>query len=50
VIFRDAIEHTEEWLNKNMALTSRTYPGMGHRIEAREMVDVSAFLRFYVLR
>lgn len=50
VIFRDAIEHTEEWLNKNMALTARTYPGMGHRIEPREMADVSAFLRFYVLR
>ncbi|MEZ2391988.1 alpha/beta hydrolase [bacterium RCC_150] len=49
VIVSEAIEHTEEWLNKNMALTARTYPGMGHRIETRELIDVSAFLRYYVL-
>ncbi|MFJ4262880.1 alpha/beta hydrolase [Paenarthrobacter nicotinovorans] len=49
VINEDAIAHTEEWLNANTALTARTYPGMGHRIEPAELVDVSAFLKFYVL-
>ena len=48
VINEDAIAHTEEWLHANVALTARTYPGMGHRIEPAELVDVSAFLRYYV--
>ncbi|MBO1269299.1 alpha/beta hydrolase [Arthrobacter cavernae] len=50
VINGDAIEYTAEWLNANMALTARSYPGMGHRIESPELSDVSAFLRHYVLR
>lgn len=50
VINEDAIEHTAGWLEQNTALTARTYPGMGHRIEAMEMADVSTFLRHYVLR
>ena len=45
-----ATEHTEEWLDRNTQLTARTYPGMGHSISAAELVDVSAFLRHYVLR
>jgi len=49
VINEDAIAHTEEWLESHVALTARTYPGMGHRIEPPELVDVSAFLRYYVL-
>jgi len=49
VINEDAIAHTEEWLNANTALTARTYPGMGHRIDPVELVDVSAFLKYYVL-
>ncbi|GAA2871850.1 hypothetical protein GCM10010523_34960 [Paenarthrobacter ilicis] len=49
VINEDAIAHTEEWLDANVALTARTYPGMGHRIEPPELVDVSAFLKYYVL-
>jgi phospholipase/carboxylesterase len=44
------VEHTEEWLSRNTQLTARTYPGMGHAISTAEMVDVSAFLRHYVLR
>lgn len=50
VINGEAIAYTREWLEKNVALTARTYPGMGHRIEAAEMADVSTFLRHYVLR
>ncbi|MGO4435753.1 alpha/beta hydrolase [Paenarthrobacter sp. RAF9] len=50
VINEDAIAHTEDWLEANVALTARTYPGMGHRIEPQELVDVSAFLKYYVLR
>ncbi|HET7140044.1 MAG TPA: phospholipase [Arthrobacter sp.] len=49
VINEDATAYTEEWLNKNTQLTARTYPGMGHAMSKTEMVDVSAFLRHYVL-
>lgn len=51
VVINDAAtEHTEEWLHHNTQLTARTYPGMGHAISKAELVDVSAFLRHYVLR
>ena len=50
VINEEAIGFTEEWLHKNTQLTARTYPGMGHAMCTAEMVDVSAFLRHYVLR
>ncbi|HJV97524.1 MAG TPA: phospholipase [Arthrobacter sp.] len=50
VINEDATAHTEEWLNANTQLTARTYPGMGHAMCKAEMVDVSAFLRHYVLK
>ena len=49
VINGDAAAYTEEWLNTNTQLTARTYPGMGHAMSKAEMVDVSAFLRHYVL-
>jgi phospholipase/carboxylesterase len=45
-----ATEHTERWLHEHTQLTARSYPGMGHRISNEELVDVSAFLRHYVLR
>ncbi|WP_411375325.1 alpha/beta hydrolase [Arthrobacter sp. MPF02] len=50
VINEDAVAYTADWLEKNTLLTSRTYPGMGHAMSRAEMVDVSAFLRHYVLR
>ncbi|WP_426301746.1 alpha/beta hydrolase [Arthrobacter sp. R-11] len=50
VINEDAVEYTAGWLEQNTALTARTYPGMGHRIEAMELADVGTFLRHYVLR
>lgn len=50
VIYEDAIEHTADWLERNTALTARSYPGMGHRIESMELADVGTFLRHYVLR
>jgi phospholipase/carboxylesterase len=50
VINEDATAYTADWLEKNTLLTSRTYPGMGHAMSKGEMVDVSAFLRHYVLR
>ena len=50
VINEDAIAYTEEWLQQNTLLTARTYPGMGHAMSKTEMVDVSVFLRHYVLR
>lgn len=50
IINDDAIAYTADWLEKNTLLTSRTYPGMGHAMSKPEMVDVSAFLRHYVLR
>jgi phospholipase/carboxylesterase len=49
VINEDAVAYTEEWLQENTLLTARTYPGMGHAMSKTEMVDVSAFLRHYVL-
>jgi phospholipase/carboxylesterase len=49
VINGDATAYTDEWLNENTQLTARTYPGMGHAMSKTEMVDVSAFLRHYVL-
>lgn len=50
VINPDAVQYTAEWLEANTLLTARTYPGMGHAMSKREMVDVSAFLRHYVPR
>ncbi|WP_115790212.1 alpha/beta hydrolase [Arthrobacter silvisoli] len=50
VINDEAVEYTADWLDRNTALTARTYPGMGHRIEAMELADVGTFLRHYVLR
>ena len=50
VINEDAIAYTAEWLEKSTLLTTRTYPGMGHAMSKAEMVDISAFLRHYVLR
>jgi phospholipase/carboxylesterase len=49
VINPDAIDYTAEWLEAHTLLTARTYPGMGHAMSKREMADVSAFLRHYVL-
>jgi phospholipase/carboxylesterase len=49
VINEDATAYTAEWLAENTLLTARTYPGMGHAMSKAEMVDVSAFLRHYVL-
>ncbi|WP_248763083.1 alpha/beta hydrolase [Pseudarthrobacter sp. SSS035] len=49
VINEDATAYTGQWLNENTRLTARTYPGMGHAMSKTEMVDVSAFLRQYVL-
>lgn len=49
VINPDAIQYTAEWLEEHTLLTARTYPGMGHAMSKREMADVSAFLRHYVL-
>ena len=50
VINDDATDYTAAWLDDHTRLTARTYPGMGHAMSAAEMVDVSAFLRHYVLR
>lgn len=49
VINGDAISYTGQWLQEHTRLTARTYPGMGHAVSRAEMVDVSAFLRHYVL-
>jgi phospholipase/carboxylesterase len=49
VINEEATEYTAQWLDRNTLLTARTYPGMGHAMSKTEMVDVSAFLRHYVL-
>jgi phospholipase/carboxylesterase len=49
IINGNATAYTEEWLNTHTQLTARTYPGMGHAMSKAEMVDVSAFLRHYVL-
>jgi phospholipase/carboxylesterase len=49
VINEEATEYTAQWLEKNTRLTARTYPGMGHAMSKSELVDVSAFLRHYVL-
>ncbi|MDQ0707446.1 hypothetical protein QFZ52_000098 [Arthrobacter woluwensis] len=49
MINEDATLFTEEWLEENTALTSRSYPGLGHYMAVQEMVDVNAFLKYYVL-
>lgn len=49
VINDEATAYTAEWLEAHTRLTARTYPGMGHAMSKAEMVDVSAFLRHYVL-
>lgn len=49
VINEDAILGTQNWLEKNTALTARTYPGMGHTIGVDEVRDVSLFLKRYVV-
>ncbi|WP_104139955.1 alpha/beta hydrolase [Arthrobacter sp. ZGTC131] len=49
VINDEATDYTAEWLDAHTRLTARTYPGMGHAMSKAEMVDVSAFLRHYVL-
>jgi phospholipase/carboxylesterase len=48
VIHPRAIDYTQEWLAANVALTARTYPGMGHRLGARELRDVRIFLKHYL--
>ena len=50
VINEDATAYTAERLEENTLHTARTYPGKGHAMSNAEMVDVSAFLRHYVLR
>lgn len=50
VINEAATAHTQEWLEQHTQLTVRSYPGMGHSISPAELVDVTAFLRHYVLR
>ncbi|MFJ3958059.1 alpha/beta hydrolase [Arthrobacter sp. NPDC090010] len=50
VIHEDATSFTQEWLEANTALTARSYPGLGHYMAVQEMVDVSAFLKYYALR
>ncbi len=49
VINEDAILSTQNWLEKNTALTMRTYPGMGHNIGADEVRDFGLFLKRYVV-
>ncbi|MGL3807831.1 alpha/beta hydrolase [Paeniglutamicibacter sp. R2-26] len=48
VINPDAVDFTREWLERNTALTARSYPGMGHGFGAAEERDVAAFLRHYL--
>ncbi|MBD8042279.1 phospholipase [Arthrobacter sp. Sa2BUA2] len=49
VIHPDAVAAAGRWLELNTQLTARTYPGMGHRIEADEMRDIAVFLRRFAL-
>ncbi|MCC9205583.1 alpha/beta hydrolase [Arthrobacter sp. zg-Y769] len=48
VINADAVNYTAQWLEENVALTARTYSGMGHSIGADEISDVAVFLRRYL--
>lgn len=48
VINPAAVEHTEEWLENNTALTRRKYPEMGHGFSDEEKRDVRTFLNHYL--
>ena len=48
VINRDAVTYTGEWLAEHTALTSRTYPEMGHGFGEEEHRDVRSFYRHYL--
>jgi len=45
IIPHTAIIHTAEWLPKHSRLDTRIYEGLQHEISARELADVSAFIR-----
>jgi len=38
------VEATSAWLAAHVALTERTYPGLGHGIAPAEIADIAAFL------
>ncbi|MDO5744365.1 MAG: phospholipase [Micrococcaceae bacterium] len=48
VINPDAVTYTRGWLTENTALTSRTYPEMGHGFGVDEYRDVRGFLSHYL--
>lgn len=35
---------TRRWMQANLRLTERVYPGLGHDVDPQELVDLSAFL------
>ena len=49
VIAADAVARTDAWLPGHVALTRRTYGGLGHGISGEELADVAAFLDDAVL-
>ncbi|MBV1779469.1 phospholipase [Paeniglutamicibacter sp. ABSL32-1] len=48
VINPDAVAYTGQWLGEYTALTSRTYPEMGHGFGAEERRDVRSFFGHYL--
>jgi phospholipase/carboxylesterase len=39
------VEATQAWLSRHTSLTQRTYPGLGHNVNATELADLAAFLQ-----
>jgi len=48
VITAPAVARTEAWLPEHSTLTRRTYPGLGHSIDADEAADVREFVAGFV--
>lgn len=44
VIAAAAVARTESWLDTHTTATARSYPGLAHGIDARELADVQDFL------
>ena len=45
VIPRDRVADTSRFLREHTVLTEKRYPGLGHSIEPREIMDASRFIR-----
>lgn len=48
VIPASLVDHTREWLQQHSTLTAGIYEGLGHEVSARELNELSAFIRSHL--